>query len=250
LLAQTTRLVSSLRMRKDETEIRHMRRAIAIAQDAIDAAIGQVRIGMSEREFSAVLEFEMKSRGSEAASFTPIIGAGPNSSIIHHMTGPTPIKPGVLLVDWGGVVEGLCSDLTRTFALGQMPSKLAEVYKIVLDAQQKAIAAIRPGKSCAEIDAVARRVITDAGLGDKFGHGLGHGLGMDVHEEPYFNNLQTDVLLEPGMVMTVEPGVYLPGVGGVRIEDDVLITDGGCEVLSNFPKDFESMRIEPEMSQV
>ena len=111
-----------------------------------------------------------------------------------------------------------------------------------------AIQAIAPGKVCAEIDAAARKVITKAGYGESFGHGLGHGLGMDVHESPYFNDLETSVRLETGMIMTVEPGIYLPGIGGVRIEDDVLITDGGCRVLSDFPKDPSSAVIEPAMS--
>jgi Xaa-Pro aminopeptidase len=248
-VVNTSDLVNSLRMRKDAFEVSRIEKAAAIQQDALTAALGQVSIGMTEREFSAVLEFEMKMRGADGAGFTPIIGSGTNSSIIHHTTGGTPIGEGVLLIDWGATVDGFNADLTRTFGIERMPPKLRQVYAVVLEAQQAAIDFISPGKVCADVDAVARNIITKAGYGESFGHGLGHGLGMDVHEAPYFNNLQTDVTLEPGMVMTVEPGIYLPGVGGVRIEDDVLITDDGCRVLSDFPKDLDSMIVEPVMSR-
>jgi Xaa-Pro aminopeptidase len=243
-LSDTNGLVASLRMRKDAVEIAAIEKAIAIAQDSITAALDRLEPGLSENQFSAVLEYEMKWRGAAGSSFTPIIGSGANSSIIHHSTGHTAIREGVLLVDWGCLIDGYASDLTRTFGIGQLPAKLREVYKIVLDAQLAAIAAIRPGKTGAEIDAVARKVITDAGYGEYFGHGLGHGLGLDVHEGPYFNNLATDSRMESGVVMTVEPGVYIPGVGGVRIEDDVLVTDGGCRVLSNYPKGPDSAIID------
>jgi Xaa-Pro aminopeptidase len=239
-LIDTKGLVKSLRRRKDELEIATIERALTIQQAALDATIARFQPGMTERQFSAVLEYEMKSRGADGASFTPIIGAGANSSIIHHATGNTTIQHGVLLVDWGAMIDGYNGDLTRTFAVGgidNLPKKIREIYPIVLEAQLAAIDAIAPGKVCAEIDAVARSIITKAGYGEFFGHGLGHGLGMDVHEPPFFNDLETTTALEPGMVMTVEPGIYLPGIGGVRIEDDVLVTNTGCRVLSNYPKD-------------
>lgn len=238
-------VLARLRMTKDSLEIDTIRRAIRIQQDALDAALGQLALGMTEHELCALLKYEMERRGAFGASFDPIIATGLNSSIIHYMTAHVPIGPGPLLVDWGAVVDGYSSDMTRTFGIEAMPAKIREIYDIVLEAQLAAIDAIRPGVACAEIDAVARRVITDAGYGDAFAHGLGHGLGMDTHESPYFNDLQTDVLLQPGMVMTVEPGIYLPGVGGVRIEDDVLVTDNGADVLSNWPKDAKSMTLEP-----
>lgn len=243
-LVETAGLLNGLRVKKDAFEVAAIRKAIDIAQQGVAAAIDQISLGMTELEFSARLEFEMKNRGSQNASFTPIIGTGSNSSIIHHSTSSTAIQPGVLLVDWGAMTDGLCSDLTRTFGIGEMPRRLREVYAIVLEAQLAAIDAIAPGKICAEIDAVARGVITKAGYGENFGHGLGHGLGMDVHEEPYFNSLATNTRLEPGMIMTVEPGIYIPGFGGVRIEDDVLITDRGVDVLSDWPKDLDSMIVE------
>ncbi|MHC5024660.1 MAG: M24 family metallopeptidase [Planctomycetota bacterium] len=245
-IAPTSGLVMSLRMLKDELEIAVIERAITMQQEALRATLADLRLGMTESDLCARLEYEMKLRGAVGASFEPIIGSGPNSSVIHYMTGHAPIERGCLLVDWGAAVDGYCSDLTRTFGVGHLPDRLQEVYGIVLEAQLAAIAACRPGRTCAEIDAVARDVITQAGYGEQFGHGLGHGLGMDVHEEPYFNDLQTDVVLEPGMVMTVEPGIYLPGVGGVRIEDDVLVTKDGCRVLSDWPKDLDSAVIQPK----
>ena len=155
----------------------------------------------------------------------------------HYETSDAAIEDGSpLLIDWGTAVGGYQSDLTRTFAVNRMPEAIATVYPIVLEAQQAAIDAIAPGKSCAAIDQVARHVITEAGYGEYFGHGLGHGLGKEVHEGPYFNDLEENTLLEPGNVMTVEPGIYIPGVGGVRIEDNIVVTESGCRVLSSFPK--------------
>jgi Xaa-Pro aminopeptidase len=244
-LKPVTGLVTALRMRKDETEIRAIETAIAIQQQALAAALDELRIGMTELEFSGLLDYHMKSRGATGESFEPIIGSGANSSIIHHATSTGKIVAGVLLVDWGAMYGGYCGDLTRTFGVGAMPAKLREIYVVVLEAQRAAIDAIAPGKVCAEIDKVARDILTKAGYGAQFGHGLGHGLGMDVHEAPYFNDLTTDVVLEPGMVMTVEPGVYVPGLGGVRIEDDVLVTEGGCRVLSDYPRTIDSIVLEP-----
>lgn len=243
-LTDTTNLVGRLRMRKDEVEIAAIEQAIEIHESALEAALPRIVPGMSELQVSALLDYEMKVRGAFKPSFDAIVGSGPNSSIIHHMTSEATVVEGVLLVDCGAKVNGYCSDLTRTFSIGLMESKIAEIYNVVLEAQLAAIDACEPGKVCAEIDAVARGIITRAGYGEQFGHGLGHGLGKDVHESPYFNDLQTDVELQPGMVMTVEPGIYLPGLGGVRIEDDVLITDSGTRVLSSFPKDPDTAILE------
>lgn len=244
-LVDTIGLVGSLRIRKDALEVARIERAGVIQTEAISAALEHLRIGMSELEFCAILESEMKTRGSTSPSFGTMVSSGPNSSIIHHETGETPIGEGGLLIDWGATFAGYCSDMTRTFAVGDFPPKIQTIYGIVSEAQQAAIEAIAPGKPCASIDKVARDIITDAGYGPNFDHGLGHGLGIDVHEDPYFNDLATDTLLEPGMVMTVEPGIYIPGVGGVRIEDDVLITEDGYRILTSFPKDPESMVIQP-----
>jgi Xaa-Pro aminopeptidase len=245
LLVETEGLVGRLRMRKDDVEIAAIERAATVHQEAIRAALGRMALGMTELELCAVIEYEMKVRGASGPSFDTMVATGARSSIIHHVTGPARIEQGVLLVDWGAVVGGYCSDMTRTFGVGRMPDEVGELYEIVLEAQQAAIDACSPGKTCAEIDAVARGIIQRAGHGEHFGHGLGHGLGLDIHEEPYLNDLSTDVVLEPGMVVTVEPGIYLPGVGGVRIEDDVVITDPGCRSLTSYPKDPASAVIEP-----
>jgi len=244
-LVDRAKLVATLRMCKDELEVQIIEKALHIQQQALHAALSQLSLGMTERECCALLEYEMKTRGGDKPSFDIIIGAGSNSSIIHHMPGDRRIDRGVLLVDWGCEVDGYCGDITRTFGVGELPAKIKEIYTIVHKAQLQAIEACRPGKTCAEIDAVAREAISRAGYGEYFGHGLGHGLGMDVHEMPYFNNLQTDIVLQPGMVMTVEPGIYLPGEGGVRIEDDVLITDDGVRVLSSWPKGLDEAIVEP-----
>ncbi len=244
-LVETDGLVSTLRMCKDDLEIAAIERAIGIHEDAMRAALGRLSPGMSELELCAAIEYEMKVRGASGASFSTCVAAGPHSSVIHYLTGDAPIEEGVLLIDWGAVIDGYCSDMTRTFGVGTMPEKIAELYAIVLEAQMAAIDACGPGRNCAEIDSTARRIIEKAGYGEHFGHGLGHGLGLDIHEAPFFNQQATSVTLKPGMVMTVEPGIYLPGIGGVRIEDDVLITDGGHRVLTSFPKSPSDAVLEP-----
>lgn len=236
-LVETSGLIARLRQRKDPLEVDAIERAIHIQQEALTAALQRLAVGMTEIEFCATLEYEMKSRGANDPSFATMVAGGARSSVIHYATGTPVIEEGTLLVDWGAVVDGYCSDMTRTFGVERMDDRIAELYAIVLEAQQAAIDACAPGRTCAEIDSVARGIITAAGHGEHFGHGLGHGLGLDIHEGPYFNEHATDAVLEPGMVMTVEPGIYVPGLGGVRIEDDVLITEGGCRVLCDYPKD-------------
>ena len=242
-LIDTTGMVNELRMCKDGLEVETIERAIRVHHDALTESLKHLKRGMTELEYYARLDYEMKLLGAIAPSFDAIIGAGANSSVIHYLTGHAPIDSGPLLVDSGCLVDGYCSDITRTFSIGGFDDKFAEIYDIVLEAQQAAIAAAGPGKACKDIDRVARDVIERAGYGDCFGHGLGHGLGMDVHESPFFYDGETAVLL-PGMVMTFEPGIYLPGVGGVRIEEDVLITDTGTRVLSNWPNNRDSAAIE------
>ena len=247
-LVDTVGLVGRSRMTKDDLELAAIERAGAIQCDAIRAALPKLEHGMTEREFCAVLEYEMKMRGASGPSFDTAVSAGTNSAVIHALTGDTRIEEGTLLIDWGAIYDGYCSDMTRTFAIGAFPKKVRQIYDIVAEAQQAGIDACRPGKVCAEVDAAARAIIRTAGYGEYFCHGLGHGLGLDIHEEPYFNKLATDIVLEPGMVMTVEPGIYLPGIGGVRIEDDVVITTDGCRVLTAYPKHPDEMVIEPAMA--
>ncbi len=237
-IVETEGMVGALRMIKDAVEIAAIERAIAIHEAACRAAIGGLSPGATELELCAAIEYEMKMRGASGPSFSTCIAAGAHSAIIHYLTSHTVrIQPGPLLVDWGAVVDGYCSDITRTFSVGAPAPRMRELYDIVLEAQLAAIDAIRPGRACAEIDSVARDIITAAGYGEQFAHGLGHGIGLDIHEPPFFNQQSTpETVLVPGMVMTVEPGIYLPEVGGVRIEDDILVTDGGCRVLTGFPK--------------
>lgn len=245
VVVETSGVVAELRMRKDALEISLIETASRIQEEALRRALGRLRLGMTENEFFAELAYHMKCLGALGMSFDSIVASGPASAIPHYVAGDVSITEGVLLVDWGARYNWYCSDLTRTFGVVSLPQKIREIYAIVLEAQVAAIDACGPGKVCAEIDAVARKIITDAGYGDYFNHGLGHGLGIEVHEAPYFNNLQTDIELQPGMVMTVEPGIYLPDVGGVRIEDDVLITEDGARILSDYPKDLDSAVIEP-----
>ncbi|MEQ8770816.1 MAG: Xaa-Pro peptidase family protein [Phycisphaerales bacterium] len=233
----TKGLVSDLRVKKDDSEVALIRKAIQIQQQALKATLEIVEPGLSEFEICAELEYQMKSRGSTEPAFHPIVGAKANSSRPHYE--PAKAKTAnnnLLLIDWGATWKGYRSDMTRTFAIGTWPTKMAEVYDIVLEAHQAAAAALKPGSLCKSIDAVARDVITNAGFGDKFGHGLGHGLGMHVHEEPRLSKLAGDQRLEPGHVVTIEPGIYLPGIGGVRIEDDYLITNTGARNLCTLPK--------------
>ncbi len=232
-------LISGMQRIKDETEIELISHAIDIQQRALGEALSLLKIGMTEHAFAAELEYAMRRLGASGPGFSTIVASGANSALCHHAADETPIDAGVLLIDWGAAALGYNGDLTRTYAIGTMPSPLDEIYQIVLEAQLAGIAACQPGVFCAEVDQAARQVIEEAGYGDQFIHGLGHGLGRQVHEGPYFNNLEVETALEPGMVMTVEPGIYLPGIGGVRIEDDVLITASGHRVLSDMKKELQ-----------
>jgi Xaa-Pro aminopeptidase len=222
---------------KDAAEARSIRRAIRVAEQAFTAVLATLKPGQTEQQVAARLEYEMRCRGASGASFPIIVAADANASLPHAIPGRKKIrKGGTILFDWGAVVDGYCSDLTRVVALGRMPRRIAEIYDVVLEAQAAAIAAIKPGGALREIDKVARDVIARAGYGRQFGHSLGHGIGLEIHEQPTLASRATGEL-RPGHVVTVEPGIYLPGVGGVRIEDDVLVDDRGGRVLSSLPKD-------------
>jgi Xaa-Pro aminopeptidase len=225
---------------KDDGEVKLICKAVAIQQQAFRETCEFIKPGMTENEITAYLEYRMRALGADGPGFPSIVAADANASLCHAIPGPRKVKAGgILLIDWGATYQGYRSDMTRVIALGKMKPKLREVYKVVLDAQLAAIDAIGPGKKLADIDKVARDVITKAGYGDRFGHGLGHGIGLDIHEEPRLAATAKGTL-EPGHVVTVEPGIYLPGVGGVRIEDDVLVTPKGGRVLCDLPKTLES----------
>ena len=233
-----------LRQRSVKTagEIAAIEAALRIQEKAYEELLAFVTPGMREYEAAAYLEYRMRALGADGRSFPTIMAVGANAALPHAIPGDAKLKKhDVLLIDWGARKDGYCGDLTRVVALGSMPRRMREVYAVVLEAQTAGIEAVRPGATLREVDAAARTVIDAAGFGEHFGHGLGHGLGLDVHEQPALSpRAKQGEALTAGQVVTVEPGVYLPGVGGVRIEDNVLVTDGGHRVLSRLPKSLES----------
>jgi Xaa-Pro aminopeptidase len=226
---------------KTPEEVRLIHRAGKIQQEAFIELRDFIEPGQREAEVAAFLEYRMRALGADGVSFPSIVAADANAALPHAIPGSRKLKPGSLvLIDWGAKFRGYCSDMTRVIGLGKMRPKLREIYQIVLDAQLAAIDAIRPGVKLTDVDMVARKIIEDAGYGERFGHGLGHGIGLDIHEAPRLSPLAGDGVLEPGQVVTVEPGIYLPGLGGVRIEDDVQVTARGRRVLTDLPKSLES----------
>jgi Xaa-Pro aminopeptidase len=233
-------ITNDMRKLKEAAELRLLNKAIRIAQDAYNATLKTIRLGQTELDLAAQLEFEMKRRGSTTPAFDSIVAIDANSALPHAVPGTRKVRKGcTILFDWGATYRFYRSDLTRTIFIGSIPPRLGEVYEAVLEGQRLALAAIRPGARMCDVDAVARQHIGQAGFGEEFNHGLGHGLGLNVHEAPSLS-WRSDEKLAPGMVVTVEPGVYLPGVGGVRIEDDVLVTARGRRILSHLPKDLKS----------
>lgn len=234
--------LSQLRIRKDAGEIAAMRKAVDIAQRALQATLPFIRAGVTEKQIAAELTIHLLRAGSEPEfPFSPIVSGGPNSANPHAVPTERPLQPGDLLViDWGAIYEGYVSDLTRTFAIGQVDGELAHIANVVAQANQAGREAAGPKVAAEEVDRTARRVIAQAGYGPCFIHRTGHGLGMEGHEPPYIREGNTQPLQE-GMTFTVEPGIYLPGRGGVRIEDDVVITAEGAESLSNLPRKLISL---------
>jgi Xaa-Pro aminopeptidase len=234
-------LVEELRKVKDESELAAIREAARLADEVYDLLPGMSVVGRSEREVAFELELEMRRRGAEP-SFPSIVAAGENGALPHAVPRPGPPIPDgtLLIVDMGAQLDGYCSDCTRTFATGPLSGEAASVYELVLDAQRTALDAVRAGAGCRELDSVARGLIDAVGQGERFGHGLGHGVGLEVHEEPRLAQT-ADCELAAGNVVTVEPGVYLPGEFGVRIEDLVVVTDGGREIVSGFTKELVTL---------
>ncbi len=231
-------VLSELRLRKDQAEVDAMRRAVRIAQDALEATIPSFKIEMTEKALAAELVTQLLKHGSDPElPFAPIVSSGPNAANPHASPSDRRLQSGdLLVVDWGAAYEGYISDLTRTFAVGEVDKEYVKIHRIVQEANAAGRAAAGPGVPCADVDRAARNVIEQAGYGEYFTHRTGHGIGMEGHEEPYMrgDNMQ---LLEPGMAFTVEPGIYLPGRNGVRIEDNVVITDTGADVLSDMPRE-------------
>ncbi|MBV9606141.1 MAG: aminopeptidase P family protein [Solirubrobacterales bacterium] len=230
-------LVEELRAVKEPGEIAAIRAATELADAAFEQFIAGGLIGRTERELALELEFDMRRRGAEGPSFAPIVAAGPHGALPHASPRDVEVRRGELVViDWGAQLDGYCSDCTRTVAAGEIDERGAEIYQLVLDAQLAGLEAVTPGAGGREVDAVAREIIEAAGHGEHFGHGLGHGVGLDVHEAPRLAQ-RSESVLKPGNVVTVEPGVYLPGELGVRIEDLVVLTGDGREILTGLTKE-------------
>ncbi len=231
-------MAAALRRIKSREEVALIREASELAESVLGDLVADLREGTTERELAARFEYEFKRRGAAGAAFDTIVLFGARTSLPHGQPGDAVLAPGdVVLLDLGCRKAGYCSDLTRTYVFGRMPGTwFEEIYEITLRAQVAALQAARPGMRCRELDAVARDVISASGYGERFGHGLGHGVGIEVHESPRLNS-ESDTILEAGMVVTIEPGIYLSGQGGVRIEDLVVLTDEGCDRLTDSSKE-------------
>ncbi len=228
--------IDSFRKIKDSNEIEYIRQAEAIGDGAFSHISSIIKVGMSEREIALEIEFYMKKSGADGLSFDTIVASGPNSSMPHAKVSDRKIVSGdFITMDFGCIYKGYCSDMTRTVAVGECSSKQGEIYDIVLEAQEEALSMLKPGMKCCDVDFVARDIIREAGYDKYFGHGLGHSVGLYIHESPRLSPTCSEIL-EPGMIMTVEPGIYLPGEFGVRIEDLVVITENGYENLTNSDK--------------
>lgn len=235
----TSGLVEGLRRIKDKDELAEIRRSIHLAERAFEAVRAGLTLEQTELAVAAELEHRIRGFGGVGCAFAPIVGVGPRAALPHAMPSERRIEESpFVLIDWGAKAGRYLSDLTRVLVTGRLSPKLVRVYEVVLRAQLAAIAEIRPGVRASQVDGAARRVIEEAGHGRHFGHGLGHGFGLQIHEDPRMS-ATNEMVLEPGMVVTVEPGIYLPGWGGVRIEDDVLVTSEGREVLTSLPKRLE-----------
>jgi Xaa-Pro dipeptidase len=231
-------LIAQLRMKKDENELACMRRAVGIAEQALTETLPLIRAGVSERDLASELLTRLLRAGTAEPPFQPIVASGENGSLPHAFITERKIRLGDLVtIDWGASVEGYFSDITRTYAVGEIDPELRRAYEAVKAANAAGRAAAGPGKTGQDVDRAARAAIHAAGLGQFFTHRTGHGLGLEGHEEPDMKEGQT-LPLEPGMTFTVEPGVYLPGKGGVRIEDDMVITAEGAESLTTLPREF------------
>ena len=229
-------LVERLRAVKGPEEVERLADAAALADAAFEHLLAGGLIGRTERELALALEFDMRERGADGPSFTPIVAAGGHGALPHAQPRDVAVARGDLVVfDWGALVGGYCSDCTRTIAAGEPGDEERSAYELVLAAQLAGVEAVRAGAGGREVDAVARAVIADGGMGEHFGHGLGHGVGLQIHEAPRLSQRSQDQL-RAGNIVTVEPGVYLPGRFGIRIEDLVLVTDDGCRILTGLDK--------------
>lgn len=231
-----------LRMIKEENELVKLRQAGELADYAIEVGASEIKEGKTELEVLAAIEYALKKKGVQEMSFKTMVLTGVNAASPHGTPGLTKIQKGdFVLFDLGVIVDGYCSDITRTLAYGEITEKQREIYETVLKAQLAALEASKPGVKCSDIDLTARKIITDAGYGDYFPHRIGHGLGISIHEYPSLTSTNP-LQLKEGMVYTIEPGIYVPNIAGVRIEDDVVITKTGYETLTKFPKELQVIK--------
>ncbi|AKL85131.1 M24 family metallopeptidase [Bacillus atrophaeus] len=229
--------VEKLRLIKSDEEIKILEEAAKIADDAFHHILTFIKPGISEISVANELEFFMRSQGADSSSFDMIVASGLRSSLPHGVASEKLIESGdFVTLDFGAYYKGYCSDITRTIAVGEPSDKLKDIYQIVFDAQVLGVQHIKPGMTGKEADALTRDHITAKGYGQYFGHSTGHGLGMEVHESPGLS-ARSSAVLEPGMIVTVEPGIYIPETGGVRIEDDIVITENGCRTITHSPKE-------------
>lgn len=236
-LVPTSGLVEKIRLIKTEDELTIIKQACKIADDAYEHILTFIKPGMTELDVSNELEFFMRKQGATSSSFDIIVASGTRSALPHGVATDKVIESGdFVTLDFGAYYNGYVSDVTRTLAVGEPSDKLKEIYQVVLDSQLLALEKIKPGMTGKEADAISRDYIASKGYGEAFGHSLGHGIGLEVHEGPGLSS-RSDVVLEPGMVITIEPGIYLPGIGGVRIEDDALVTETGVEKLTHTSKE-------------
>jgi len=237
-LEPTAGLVASLRIRKDEQELAQMRRAAILASEVVEHAIGLLKPGVQELEVAAEIEFQMRKKGASGPAFEPIVAFGARAALPHARPTAKRLRKNELVVlDLGAILGHYCSDITRTVYVGTAPKRVKEWYKAVLEAQSAAIAAVRSGVTAGDIDSAARSTLAKYKLDRFFMHSTGHGLGLEVHEDPRVARGQK-ARLEPGTVITIEPGVYIAGVGGIRIEDDVAVHEDRSEILTRSPRDF------------
>lgn len=229
--------IEEMRMLKSEEELAHIRTAAKISDIAFEKILKDLKPGVSEAYINNQLEAYMREAGATSSSFDTIVASGQRSALPHGVASEKLIEAGdMVTLDFGALYKGYCSDMTRTVAIGEPNEKLKEIYNIVNDALTLGISCIKAGVNCFEVDTTIRNFIIEKGCGKEFGHGAGHSFGLEVHEAPFFSKASTEKI-EAGMVMTIEPGIYIPGLGGVRIEDDLLVTETGYEILTHSPKE-------------
>jgi Xaa-Pro aminopeptidase len=237
-LVATRRVVEAQRVRKDAEEIAAIEHAVAVTDATFDHLLTYIRPGMTEQQVAREIERYMLEQGAEGCAFPPIVASGPNAALPHAVPTSRPLVPGeMIIIDMGALWDGYCSDLTRTICLGQPPADIRAAYDDVMHAQRACAEGVRAGMTGPEADALARDELAAAGRGEQYVHGTGHGLGLEIHEDPWLTRYETGPALAPGMIFTIEPGAYVAGWGGVRIEDTVLLTTDGLRVLTRSPKE-------------